>query len=210
MRNIVDVSAFTDPITLPENGEPVAAEVRDASFQGLANRTRNLKDRADGVDIYVGANDSSRTVRVGAHRSAQFGTWTESAAAVVALTSTRGTRTFDVSAGDGVLPWKGTCTQVQVQAKPGATRADPADQMRATLYRVEADPTVVVQVGSVELAANSSALQLITLPAGVTINGEAVGGNNHRLIVVVESGSDAGATNDAVYDARFTVTTVAR
>lgn len=44
MRDITEVSAFTTPITVPENGDPVAAETRDPALQALANRTKYLDD----------------------------------------------------------------------------------------------------------------------------------------------------------------------
>lgn len=47
MRNLIEVSAFTAPVVVPENGEPVAAEQRDPAAQAFANRTRYLKDATD-------------------------------------------------------------------------------------------------------------------------------------------------------------------
>lgn len=83
-RNIVDVSAFTDPVTVPVNGEAVAAETRDASFQALSNRTRFLTDarashdtriaaveawnagaRLDAIEALVGYGGLVRTVAAG-------------------------------------------------------------------------------------------------------------------------------------------------
>lgn len=49
--NLTDSSTFTSPIQVPANGDPVDAGPSDplrAGFQGLANRTKYIKDLLDG------------------------------------------------------------------------------------------------------------------------------------------------------------------
>lgn len=49
--NLTDSSTFTSPIQVPTNGDPVDAGPSDplrAGFQGLANRTKYIKDLLDG------------------------------------------------------------------------------------------------------------------------------------------------------------------
>lgn len=197
--NITDVSTFTAPIVIPADSDPADRTYIETLAQGLANRTRFLHDRA-------GAGDATRIVRVGATRAALEGNWTLSNQSIVALSTTRSRATYDVTAGVE-LPWKGSVTQVQVQVQPGTTRSDPADQMQVTLYRVEINPTIAVQVGSTVKAANTTNLQLITITETITINGEALSGNNYRLVVLVDSGDTEATPNDSVYDVRFTTTT---
>lgn len=48
-RNLVEVSAFTTPITVPENGEPAQRETEDSPLQALADRTTFLHDVAKGA-----------------------------------------------------------------------------------------------------------------------------------------------------------------
>lgn len=43
-RDLAEVSVFTSPITVPENGEPARRETSDAPTQALANRTKFLDD----------------------------------------------------------------------------------------------------------------------------------------------------------------------
>lgn len=43
-RNLVEVSTFTTPVTVPENGEPARRETEDPPLQALANRTKFLDD----------------------------------------------------------------------------------------------------------------------------------------------------------------------
>lgn len=48
---ITDVDAFTDPVSVPEDGDDRNAASVETSFQALANRTRNLKNRLDGLHL---------------------------------------------------------------------------------------------------------------------------------------------------------------
>lgn len=205
-QNITDVSTFTDPIVIPADADPADLTHIETLAQGLSNRTRYLYNR-------VGASEVSRVVRMGAHEAAtRTGTWETDTtlSALKAKTNSRSSLIFEATAGR-VLPWKGTVTSVQVQVHPGTIKEAPEAQIRASLYRVEVNPSTVAQVGSTVVApSNTADLQLITLPGTVTINGEAISGNNYRLVVVVESGEGVAITNDLVYDVRFAITTTVR
>jgi hypothetical protein len=48
--SLTDVDAFTAPIQGPADGDVQGAAAYNLGFQGLANRTRNLKNRIDGGD----------------------------------------------------------------------------------------------------------------------------------------------------------------
>lgn len=213
--NIIDVDEFTDPVT-----KPVGSDVRDAAsfgdpLQKLANRTRWLKNLIEG---YFETDVTLRQIRVGAHRARiENGTWVQALIeSGISCTDDTGTGRrqirFDVSAGVE-LPWKGTVTQVALQVRPGGARGDANNQMRAILMRVESNPETMAAVGSYVLAANNGDLQqiIITPATPISINGEATSGNNHRLLVLVETGVSSGAAvDDTVYDARFTTTTEVR
>lgn len=57
MKQLVDVSTFTAEITVPENSDPRTAESVEAGFQGLANRTKHLRDNTvngDASNSYAG------------------------------------------------------------------------------------------------------------------------------------------------------------
>jgi hypothetical protein len=49
--NITDVDVFTDPIVAPADGDPGSGATFQISPQGLANRTRNHKNRLDAIDL---------------------------------------------------------------------------------------------------------------------------------------------------------------
>lgn len=51
--NITDVDIFTDPIVVPVDGEPDDQAAFALAPQGLANRTRNLKNRVDAGSEYA-------------------------------------------------------------------------------------------------------------------------------------------------------------
>lgn len=56
-KQLTDVSTFTAEITVPENSDPRTAESVEVGFQGLANRTKHLRDNAvngDASDTYAG------------------------------------------------------------------------------------------------------------------------------------------------------------
>ncbi len=53
MRNLVEISTFTTPVSVPENGDAVAAETRDPSLQALTNRTLYLKNTVEALDSTV-------------------------------------------------------------------------------------------------------------------------------------------------------------
>jgi len=53
--NITDVDAFTDPIVAPADGDSANAATFQAAPQGLANRTRNLKNRVDVIEAALTA-----------------------------------------------------------------------------------------------------------------------------------------------------------
>lgn len=65
-RNIVDQDLFTDPIVAPDDGDPANSLTIGAPSQGLANRTRNLKNRVDAHDSSIGALESSRVTAASA------------------------------------------------------------------------------------------------------------------------------------------------
>lgn len=48
--NLTDVDTFTAPISVPAAGDNRTAASVETPLQGLANRTRNLKNRLDGID----------------------------------------------------------------------------------------------------------------------------------------------------------------
>lgn len=48
--NLTDVDTFTDPVSVPAAGDNRTSASVETPFQALANRTRNLKNRADGID----------------------------------------------------------------------------------------------------------------------------------------------------------------
>jgi hypothetical protein len=204
--NVTDVSEFTSPVVVPADADPANGASVRLFAQQLANRTRRLRD-------FTGSEEATRLVRMGAHEAAtRTGTWVTGSiiSSLQATTTTRSSLIFEALAGRP-LPWQGTVTQVQVQVHPGNIKEAPEAQIRASLYRVEANPSIVAQVGSTTVVpANTATLQLITITGTVTINGEPTGGNNHRLIVVVESGESVAATNDLVYDVRFSCTTTVR
>ncbi len=56
-KQLTDVSTFTAEITVPVNSDPRNAESVEAGFQGLANRTKHLRDNAvngDASNSYAG------------------------------------------------------------------------------------------------------------------------------------------------------------
>jgi hypothetical protein len=56
--SLSDVNTFTDPIAVPIDGEDQTAASIRTPFQGLSNRTRHLKNRADGHDSSLAALDT--------------------------------------------------------------------------------------------------------------------------------------------------------
>jgi hypothetical protein len=220
--NITDVDTFTDPIVGPADSDPADRTYVMTIAQGLANRTRSLLGQIGSLGTFAGADLVSRTVRVGAHRAriqripSIDANWIPAALeSGLQCTSTtdgggggRRTLWFDVSAGVE-LPWQCTLSQVQLQVRPGAARGSASDQMQVSVYRVEANPEVMAQLGTTTLAANNGNLQLLTVSfTTISINGEAVSGNNHRILVHVQTGVESSAVNDTVYDARFTLPTI--
>lgn len=50
MGNLTDVDVFTDPIVSPDDGDDADEVTFEEGLQGLANRTRNHKNRLDAID----------------------------------------------------------------------------------------------------------------------------------------------------------------
>jgi hypothetical protein len=48
--NLTDTSTFTDPIVAPNDGDPANGAVFQVGLQGLANRTRQQKNRLDAIE----------------------------------------------------------------------------------------------------------------------------------------------------------------
>lgn len=53
MRNLVEVSVFSDPVSVMENGDALIAENLDPTHQALANRTRHLYDQTTALEPRV-------------------------------------------------------------------------------------------------------------------------------------------------------------
>lgn len=58
-ENITDSSAFTDPVVVPSDSDPANRSYLVTAVQGLANRTRWLKNEAARVAGYVGGSAGS-------------------------------------------------------------------------------------------------------------------------------------------------------
>lgn len=59
--NITDVDTFSATVTAPADGDAGNGATFQAGIQLLSNRTRNLKNRADGIDARIGALAGART-----------------------------------------------------------------------------------------------------------------------------------------------------
>lgn len=138
MRNLVEVSTFTTPIPVPENGEPVAAEQRDPSLQAFANRTKYLKDHVDPIEARIVVDEwtypapKARTiVFVGAEvfSAGADGTagWRLSGSILVS-------RVDDAQLYFPLrLPHGATLTRVRAMVKPGAARSGGPPSMLVTM-----------------------------------------------------------------------------
>lgn len=143
-RDISETSAFTAPISVPVNGEPVAAETRDPAFQGLTNRTKYLKDYvepklggASGAGEWLYPSARSRTIlfAVDDGRAGDFGTgpgWISTTGEF--LTSQYDAAAWIVPLGKD-LPDGAVVTRIRAMVVPGAVRSAGAeDRMRLSLY----------------------------------------------------------------------------
>lgn len=208
--NIVDVDAFTSPVTAPAGADVAnAASVVDP-VQKLANRTRNLKEIVDPDDDFPGGGTlPTRTRTIPLWFLTQFeATPTQQ----WKLTNSGFTRESAVNSATGWLPITGpwlphgaVLTKVEVIADPGAARAG-ANRM---LFRLrERTPNYVTPSvaapATIGVDQNDDATANIQVITWGTLNIAITSGK--EIVMNVTAGNDAGTNVDKIESVRVTFT----
>lgn len=214
--NITDTSSFVDPIQGPADADPQNAASYNLGIQGLADRTRNLKDRLDVTDAIVRPDlATSRGTYLHALQGASGWDGVDDVPGWVPTilgTSSQGTGAAPFHwglMGGGVLPSLCTITEVRVFLKPGAARTTEADRTRVRVYRLPASGLVPVSIGD-EYTDNTSTTQIVPVTGlSVTLSdGDSgvYGYTNIGLIVRVDPGNDASADTVYLCEVRYSTT----
>ncbi len=213
-ENLIDVDAFTDPIVVPADSDPADRTYLVTAAQGLANRTRNLKNRIEDVEDrispfdewrYPGGAFKTRTLEVlpsafeQVNNTANNIPWRFRPAVGNAQTvKSAGTERAELALQlNRLIPANGVVTNIWVMVTPGAARGG-ANKITTQLYSRE--PTIYTPgseaVGTVALMQSTSddggtGLQSLLLNSGADMT------LGYAIWLHVSSGS--GDTSDDLF-----------
>lgn len=195
--NLIEADVFTDPIAVPVDADPANAASVVVPFQGLANRTRNLKNYCTSVGVQL-PGPVTHTKRYGP-ASCVFevpASWTRTEERVRSETNLA--RTY-VDLSD--LPRAGSILRVRVLVDPGIARATVTDRIRVALFRHEygasyAAPSTAIPLVIEARDDGTANLQWVLLDLSSAPEVVSVGA---AWTVEVLTGIDSGANKDLVY-----------
>lgn len=206
--DIVDVDAFTSPVTVPADGDPLnSASVVGTAFQRLANRTRNLANRTgedDGLSEfkYSGAV-RERTIMIHPSRGAQGSGWDPGVFGVPPNEGWRYASQANFAQWifplGKALPYAALLKSARVMVAPGAMRTG-TNRMSIAYFET------VINFGALTETYNgplgevfddgTTDRQNIPLTIGSPLFiSQAAGG---QYVIVVTAGSTAGASSDDI------------
>ena len=205
--NITDVSAFTDPVVGPADGDALNAASALTGLQGLANRTRKLVDRTTGPAgagefVYDAPKTRDRLYGRRDFRPDVPASWdltvvgAGSYAAAVPLANSLGGN-FEIAD----LPFGASVVQVDVMAGTSVSRL-AANRWKVELFSVVRDfvtPTVTqaskgVQIDDLGVFAAHLTMGWVVTPFDVVTGGS--------LVVQVIGPNGGLAAGDALYGVR--------
>lgn len=206
MKNLTDTSAFTSPVTCPEDGvDLVEGSTVESPFQALANRTKYLYDTLAGVvarivsDEWTYPTPKTRTVRIHGGAFAQQYSGTDGAGY-----PDESSFIFDQigPGGDGgrvivdlgaYLQTGHEITQLNFRVKPGAARVGNA-RMGVMLLSYTGDGTSNNHGGAVYDDGTTAAQTVSKTGLSVTVDRSTT-----RYLAWVIGGETANVNNDTLY-----------
>lgn len=206
--NVTDVSTFTDPIVIPADSDPADRTYIITLAQGLANRTRYLKDERDAIQGIVRPDLAASR---GMYMHAIQGTpgwdsvdptprpgWNQGILGASSQGTGKAPFTFAAMPGSN-LPQDCEINAVRVFLKGGVARPTSTDRMRVRVYGLQASMATAL-LGD-ERCDGGTTLNI------VEVSGLAVHVNNDLstvyglpylgLLVQIDPGVTAGV--DAIY-----------
>lgn len=159
--NVTDVDEWTDPVTVPSDGESATSASLLGSVQKLANRSRFLLNKIwvatpATVVRWVGTGYQSSS-----DASANAVGWLHVNAAPGIAISIGSARAKRLISFDHVLPNGCTITQIRVRVDPGTAEAASGDRMSAQLF--VNDSTGTQSSGTETMDDGTNAAQWITI-----------------------------------------------
>lgn len=192
--NITDVDTFTDPVVAPAGSDPADRTYVVTVAQGLANRTRHLKNRLDGgdtVDVIVPAR--------ALHRRAES-EWSLIGDAAI-RSEVNSARAF-VYLRDH-LPHGAVLTQVLVLVDPSNTGADTMGVLLYELvydFATPAAPNVGATLGTATSSGTGfQSLSVSGLP-------ETLDATTTEWVLEINASADGGTNKDEVHAVRLRYT----
>ena len=206
-HGLTDVSAFTLPVTVPDDGDSENAASVAAGFQPLANRTRYLLDKALGGNVNFPV--TNRVVTVPLIGGFSFGmapaaTWPQAGGAPLYwwIKVNGDIVYFPLNA---YLRSGETLTSVVATVWPGAARAVVANRMQLKYYKMTHDfvtptnePVGLVATGTTPSDDGTTGKQFLVVTATDVID---LSVNDYY--VGVQGGNTAGAATDTLYALRM-------
>jgi hypothetical protein len=205
--NLVDSSAFTPDVTVPDDGDARnAASVRGA-FQSLANRSRWLKNLLEMVDVSTGSFDYRTPVDKVFQVNLEDGTAGSAGAGVSQLwfDPTSGLHFWNLSANNVVavfpirVPTGSTLKTVAGQIS--MSTAGAPGQMKLSVWKKDGLSNTAVQLGTTSTAAAGTGVKSVSV-TGLS----EVGVGNVSYFAAFQAGSGAGTPADGILGVFRTLT----
>lgn len=211
--NITDGTSFTDPVQTVSDGDAASAVNFALAPQGLANRTRNLKNRIDALqvnfDYATPKTNVVRRVNIAKALCALGAAQTWATSAVSEELASRANSTYLSIPIDEYLEHGATLDVVEVAVDPNAGEAVEADRMRIYVSKrthgVSATSSDVNGAVPYTAADSSGSAQLLTMSGLAHVVDKAT---YAYTLHVVASVSGASSPYDKVLSASLTMSSV--
>lgn len=188
--NVTDVDTFTDPVTVPSDGESATGASILGSVQKLSNRTKYLYNRL----IKLAGFYSDGTFQLDILAVATVATAWEFLA--TGWLSVGNALYLAVPIGADILPHGATLTGFTVRVNPGIARATTGNRMQFEAYKISSTGTWTL-IGSGTYDDGTTNAQTVT-KSGLT---EVIDRNSYAYALRVTSGNDGASNIDSFYAA---------
>jgi hypothetical protein len=204
---ITDVSTFTDPISVPTDGDPVAGPSLALFVQGLSNRSRWLKNLIEQVDVSAGKFNYATPVDVTFQVPIEWGNAGTYAASgsVLGFDAGTGLRVFLLGSGGAVVAFPiavpAGSTLKSVTGRISMGTAGAPGQMTLSVWRHDGTENAPLQLGATSTAAAGTGYKNLTV-SGLS----EVGAVGYTYSAAFKAGSGVGVPADGIYGVTRTLT----